>query len=220
VRTIAVISLKGGSGKTTVAAHLALAAQLRDLSVMVADTDPQRSIANVLSARGGAAPKVVATAGPKLLSVQMAATGLAKDLLIIDTAAGAVDDVGEAVVLCDLALLVSRPTLLDVAGLAPTLSLARRLGKPTVVVINQAPPPEDDAESPLVKRMLRAFDYMKAPLAPVILRSRAAYQTALETGRSVEETPDAAAAAEIAALWDYIWVRAESAAARVALSAP
>ena len=38
----------------------------------------------------------------------------------------------------------------------------------------------------------------------VIVRARSIYQTALETGRSAEETSDAAAAKEIAALWDFI----------------
>jgi chromosome partitioning protein len=45
---------------------------------------------------------------------------------------------------------------------------------------------------------------MQAPLAPVILRARSVYQTALERGRSAEEMADRAAAAEIAALWDYV----------------
>ncbi len=38
----------------------------------------------------------------------------------------------------------------------------------------------------------------------MILRTRSAYQTALETGRSAEEAADPTAAREFAALWDYI----------------
>jgi chromosome partitioning protein len=45
---------------------------------------------------------------------------------------------------------------------------------------------------------------MGAPLAPVILRSRAVYQTGLERGRSAEEMLDKAAAREVAALWAYL----------------
>jgi chromosome partitioning protein len=77
------------------------------------------------------------------------------------------------------------------------------------VVVNQAPFPREGAEPPLVKRALRGLEYMQAPVAPVIVRARSIYQTALETGRSVEESSDAAAAAEIAALWEF--VEAESA---------
>ena len=48
MQTIAVIALKGGSGKTTVATHLALAAHLRGLDTLVADIDRQRSAYNIL----------------------------------------------------------------------------------------------------------------------------------------------------------------------------
>ena len=204
MRTVAVIALKGGSGKTTVATHLALAAHLRGVSTLVADIDPQRSASNVLSARADPGPTCIATTGAQLMSAQFAATGLRKQLFIIDTQAGALEDVSEAVVLSDYAVLVVRPTLIDIAGLARTLMLVRKLGKPSTVVVNQAPFAREGIEPPLVKRALRALDYMQAPLAPVIVRSRSIYQTGLETGRSAEETTDVAAAKEIAALWDFI----------------
>lgn len=204
MRTLAVIALKGGSGKTTIAAHLALAAHARGLSTMVADLDRQRSMHNLLAARTEPGPECVACAGAKLLAVKYAALGLRKDLLLVDTAAGAIEDVGEALVLADLAVLVTRPTLLDLSGLAPTLSLVRKLGKPAMVVINQAPPRREGIEPPLVGRALRALEFMQAPVAPVIVRARTVYQTALETGRSAEEMFDPAAVREIAALWSFI----------------
>ncbi len=204
MRTLAVIALKGGSGKTTVATHLALAAHLRGQDALLLDMDRQRSALNILSARPETGPEMAASSGPKLLSAKFAAVARGKRLLVIDTPAGAVEDVSEAIVLADIAVMVVRPTLLDLAGLAPTLSLVRGLQKPSTVVLSQAPAPEDGVESPLVRRALRALDYMRAPLAPVTLRARTAFQTALETGRSVEETQDPAAAAEIAALWEHV----------------
>jgi chromosome partitioning protein len=216
LQTIAVIALKGGSGKTTVATHLAIAAHLRGQDVLVADLDRQRSIYNILDARDAEGPACVIAAGPTLMAAQFAAVGLKKQLMVIDTPAGAVEDVSEAVVLADLAVLVVRPTLLDLSGLAPSLSLVRRMRKPSLVVMNQAPTAREGMESPLVRRALRALDYMCAPVAPSILRTRTAFQTALETGRSAEETADAAAAAEIAALWGFVEAALE-APAEVAL---
>jgi chromosome partitioning protein len=204
LRTVAVIALKGGSGKTTLATHLALAAHLRGVDTLVADVDPQRSAENVLSARVGGGPAYLATSGAKLMSAQFAAVGLQKQLLIVDTPAGALEDVSGAIVLADLTVMVVRPTLLDLAGLARTFTVVRRLGKPSVVVMNQAPVARGGIEPPLVKRALRGLDYMKAPLAPVIVRARSIYQTALETGRSAEESTDAVAAEEIAALWKFL----------------
>jgi len=204
LRTVAVIALKGGSGKTTVATHLALAAHRRGVATLLVDLDPQRSAHNIMSARAEPGPTVVAATGPKLMSLQFAAIGLRQPLMIVDTPAGAVEDVSEAIVLADLAVMVARPTLIDLSGLAPTLAMVRKLGKPGIVVVNQAPPARDGAESPLVRRALKGLDYMKAEVVPTILRSRTVYQTALETGRSAEEMTDPAAAREIAALWAYV----------------
>lgn len=204
MRTLAVIALKGGSGKTTVATHLALAAHLRGLDTLVVDIDPQESSHQVLSARQGPGPECLTSTAGRLMSVQLAAVGLKKDLLIIDTPAGAVEDVCEAIVLADAAVMVVRPTLLDIAALARTLALVRRLKKPSTVVVNQAPVAREGVEAPVVKRALRALEYMRLPVAPVIVRARAIYQTAIETGRSAEEMADPAAAREIAGLWDYV----------------
>ncbi|HEX2562030.1 ParA family protein [Phenylobacterium sp.] len=204
---MAVIALKGGSGKTTLATHLALAAHLRGVDTLLADSDPQKSAQDVLSAREDPGPECVVVSGATLLNTQFAAEGLGKQLLVIDTPAGQVEDVSEAIVLADLAIMVVRPTLLDLAGLVRTLTIVRRLGKPSAVILNQAPVAREGVESPLVKRILKGLEYMQAPMAPVILRSRASYQTALERGRSAEETSDRAAAKEVAELWDYVFAR-------------
>ncbi|HEY1427849.1 MAG TPA: AAA family ATPase [Caulobacteraceae bacterium] len=204
MQTIAVIALKGGSGKTTVATHLAIAAYLRRQDVLVADIDRQRSAYNILDTREADGPACVIATGATLLAAQFAAVGLKKQLMVIDTPAGLVEEVSEAVVLADLVVLVVRPTLLDLSGLAPSLSLVRKMGKPALVVVNQAPTPREGTESPLVRRALKALDYMCAPVAPSILRMRTVFQTALETGRSAEEMADPAAAAEIAALWGFV----------------
>lgn len=204
MRTVAVIALKGGSGKTTVAVQMALAAHWRGMDVMVADIDPQHSAHDILTAREEPGPSCVISSGPKLLSAKFAAVGLKKDLLVIDTPAGGIEDGTEALVLADYAILVVRPTLLDIAGLVRSLRLVKRLGRPFTVVVNQAPAPREEVEAPLVRRALRALDYMQAPLAPVILRLRAVYQTGLERGLSTEEMLDKAAAREVASLWAYL----------------
>ena len=204
MRTIAVIALKGGSGKTTLAAHLALAAHLRGRKTLVADLDPQRSASEVLSARTAEGPARLDATGPTLFAAQLAAVGAGMELMVVDTAAGAVEDVGQAIVLADLSLLVVRPTLLDIAAAVRTVDIVRRLKKQAVFVVNQAPVAREGVEPPAVKRALRALELMPLPVAPTILRTRSVYQTALETGRSAEESLDALASKEIADLWAYI----------------
>ena len=204
MRTIAVIALKGGSGKTTVAAHVALAAHLRGLKTLVADTDPQRSATEVLRARDGGGPTCVGAIGSSLFAAQIAAVGSGMDTMVVDTAAGAAEDVAQAVVVADFSLLVVRPTLMDIAAAVRTVDIIRRLRKPAMVVVNQAPVARDGVEPPSVKRAMRALELLRLPVVPTLLRSRAIYQSALETGRSAEESYDVNAAREIAALWAFI----------------
>ena len=84
MRTIAVIARKGGSGKTTVAVHMAIAAHLRGLKTLLADSDPQRSSSDVLKVRRGPGPAWLETAGPKLFALQVAAQRAAVVLTVYD----------------------------------------------------------------------------------------------------------------------------------------
>jgi hypothetical protein len=81
----------------------------------------------------------------------------------------------------------------------------RRLRKPTLAVLNQAPSPRAGVETPAVRRSLEALLLMRLAVVPNILRTRMSYQSALESGRSAEELdPDSEAAGEIAGLWDFV----------------
>jgi len=204
MRTIAVIARKGGSGKSTVAVHIALAAHLRARRTMLADADPQASSSTVLRGRHGAGPDIVETSGVGLCGVQMAAVREGVEALVIDTAAGAGDELAHAIVLADLSLLVIRPTFLDFAAAIRTSDVLRRLKKPGVIVLNQAPVPRAGSEPPLVKKAHEALRLMRLPVAPTILRGRAAYQSAMENGCSVEELGASPAADEVAALWSFV----------------
>ena len=204
MRTIAIIARKGGSGKTTVAVHMAIAAHLRGRRTLLADSDPQRSSSVVLKARRAPGPQVIETSGPKLFALQVAAMRSDIDALMIDTAAGAEDEVAHAIVLADLSLLVIRPTFLDFAAAIRTADVLRRLHKPGVIVLNQAPVSRGGTEPPLVKKAQEALRLMRLPVAPTILRSRAAYQSALETGCSAEEIGASAASDEVGQLWGFI----------------
>lgn len=205
MRTIAVIARKGGSGKTTVAVHLAIAAYLRGKRTLLADSDPQRSSSAVLSGRAACGPSFRETSGPELFSLQAGAVRAGVEAFFIDTPAGAEDELAHAIVLADLSLLVIRPTFLDFAAAIRTAEVLRRLRKPGLIVLNQAPVSRAGAEPPLVKKAQEALRIMRLPVAPTILRARAAYQSALETGRSAEELTGAEQASqEVAELWTYV----------------
>jgi chromosome partitioning protein len=204
MRTIAVIGRKGGSGKTTIAVHLAIGLHLRGRRTVMADIDPQRSAMEVLRARRDDGPKVIASTGSKLFTLQVDTARAGADALVIDTPAVLEEDVAQAVVLADLALLVVRPTFLDLAAAVRTSDIIRRLRKPGLVVLSQAPVGRGTAEAPAVIRATEAMRLLRLPVAPSVIRARAAYQTIVEGGRSTEEGADPTAALEMSRFCDFV----------------
>lgn len=205
MKNIAVIARKGGSGKTTVAVHLALAAHRRGIRTVLIDTDPQGSSLEVLKARQADGPLCLSAAGADLAQHQTAATADGYELMVVDTPAAAEGEIAHAIALAHLSLLVIRPTFLDIAASIQTAQILRRLRKPGLILLNQAPVARGGIEPPAVKKALEALRLMRLPVVPVILRSRAVYQTALATGLSAEEAVSSQQATdELAACWDFI----------------
>ena len=205
LRTIAVVSRKGGSGKTTVAVQLAIGLWLRGKRTLLADTDPQHSSADVLKNRSGDGPAVMLATAPDLVSLQSTAVRDGFDALLIDTPAVVEEETAAAIVLADLAVMVLRPTFLDLAAAVNTSRLIRQLRKPGLLILNQAPVARGAVEPPAVKRTLEALQLLRLPVAPAVLRSRALFQTAMESGRSAEELePEGAAAREVAQMCDFL----------------
>jgi chromosome partitioning protein len=205
MKNIAVIARKGGSGKTTVAVNLAIAAHRRAYRTQLADTDPQGSSTEVLNARKTPGPAVLKISGDELFDVQKQPAEPDIDITVLDTPAGSEEAVAHAIAMAHVSLLVVRPTFLDLAATLQTAHILRQLRRPGLILLNQAPTPRGGVEPPAVKRALEALRLMQLPVAPVVLRARAVFQTSLTTGRSVEELePGNAAAEEISGLWAYL----------------
>lgn len=205
MKTLAVISRKGGAGKTTLSVNLAITAHLAGLKVMLADIDTQRSASDSLRARNGDGPILAEINAGKLFSTQVQAQHSDFDALVIDTPAAPEADVLQAINCADLCVLVCRPTFLDIASVVRSAEAVRRLGKKGVIVLNQAPSRRNGIEPPAVTKAAEALRFTGMPLASVGLRYRAAFQQSVAHGRSVREwEPNSAAAEEIGRLWDLI----------------
>lgn len=133
-----------------------------------------------------------------------------RDLSIIDTSPSGAEDIADAVRCADFCLIVLRPSFLDVRAVRETASLVSALGRPCAFVLNQAPPRRAGREMACVGDTVSALADTGRPFLPIGLRARIAYQQAVATGQSVQETaPGSAAAQEIAGLWkqvsDRLW---------------
>jgi chromosome partitioning protein len=127
------------------------------------------------------------------------------ELLVVDTRPSAEEDAQEAATAADLALLVVKPSILDLRAVASTVEAVRRAKTPGRILLNQAPPARGVAEASIVQEARAALEGYGLPVAPVILHARAAYHAALIDGRAVNELePHGKATAEVLALWRYL----------------
>lgn len=206
MRTLAVISRKGGAGKTTIAVEMVMNALARGKRAVLADLDPQRSASLVLKRREDIDRFLVTTTSAKLFALRSRCERAGCDLLVIDTAPTPEADAVEAIKCADLCLAVARPAYLDLAAVAQSIDLVRQLQGRGMIVLNQCQPPRGDIENRTVKQAREALRFTALPVSPVVLRSRLAYQNAFSHGVSVAEYGrDPKAAAETSELFDLVW---------------
>ncbi len=212
MKTLAVISRKGGAGKTTVAVNLALSAHRRGARVMVVDSDPQRSASLCLRSRRADPVAVIEANAGKLFQVVTAARRDGYDLIVIDTPAHPEADVAQAANLADLCVAICRPTFLDVASVVQSAEMIRRLGRRGAVAINQAPPPRGAAEGAAVSRATEALALVGLPCVGTLC-ARVAYQRSLVSGLGADEGGATVAGDEVLRLWEAVLRQLEPAGA-------
>jgi chromosome partitioning protein len=205
MRTLSVLSRKGGTGKTTLALHLAVAASAGGRTTLLADLDRQQSAMAWRRLSGRVDPAVESVKPGALFTRQQDAVREGVDLLIVDTGPTIEGEVEQAVRCADLCLIVARPNFFDLKAVAESAALAQRLSRPAMFVLNQAPPRRGGFEAPIVGQAVRALRETRTPIAPIGLRARAAYQHSVASGLTAQELmPHGPAAREIDALWRRI----------------
>lgn len=207
MQILAMLSRKGGTGKTTLGVHLAAAAQASGLKVLMGDMDPQRSALDWSRERGALMEPAVVEMKPGAMftGVQQAARAGVTDLMVLDSRSNYDNEAAEAVRYADLCLIVVRPCFFDIRAISRTVELVTNMRKSGLFVINQAPSRRNGEEPRLIREAVEALESFGLPVAPVGLRYRMAYQNAVRTGMTAQELePDSLAAFEINALWHHV----------------
>src|SRR3954451_24852107 len=163
MKTLAVMSRKGGAGKTTVALNLTLAARAMGVKAVLADADPLRSACEVLKGREDAPSLLFETAASKLFALTEACRRSGVELLIIDTPAAPEADVAEAVKVADLCLAVARPTYIDLAAAVRSVAIIQRLGREGMIALNQCATSRNGVEPPSVVKAFEALRFAGLP---------------------------------------------------------
>jgi chromosome partitioning protein len=207
MRTIAFVTQKGGSGKSTLCINLSIAAQEAGKSVCILEMDRQATVSDWAEHRDGQGPEVAQVDAAQLDHVITELQGSAYDYVFIDTPG--VDSAGtlSAIRAADLCIVPCRPTPADLRAFKPTLAAIHRLDKRFCFVLNQTPPRSyrvrDAADGLAVLGLL--------PDVNVVMRND--HQDAIGMGKGVTElNPDGQAADEIRRLWVWIEKRIKAAA--------
>jgi chromosome partitioning protein len=199
MQTIAILSQKGGTGKTTLALNLAVAAESSGLATAIIDLDPQASAREWSKSREAESPVVISAHASQLEEVLGTARENGAALSIIDTAPHSERDALSAARAADLILIPCRPAILDLRAMASTKELAELARTPALAVINAAPP-----RGHLADEAAAAIRGYGLEVAPVVVAHRAAFVHSLTLGQTViEYEPDGKAAEEVLELFTH-----------------
>lgn len=203
MRTISLVGQKGGTGKTTVALGIAVAATRAGQAVALIDLDPQATAANWKDRRGDSDPAVVSAQASRLKPTLDTARAAGADLAIIDTAGRNDDTALNAARASDLVLIPTRTNMVELETLKAVADLIRLAGNPPAFVLLNGVHPTATKHAEEARELINSV-FGLSP-APIHLCHRAAYADAPTGGKAPQEVdPDGRAAAELAALYRFI----------------
>lgn len=204
MNVLALVTQKGGTGKSSLAVSLAVAAVERGLKVVVLDTDPQGTATSWHARRQAEAPEVAGIGWSQLSSRLYGLGREGTDLVVVDTPGSDSHAANAAIREAHLCLLPVRPSVADIEAARPTIRELSDRGRPYAFVLNQCPVGGRTARTANAARALQLI----APVADATIALRADHMDALACGLGVtEHGPRGKAAAEIRALLDWVLVR-------------
>lgn len=200
MKTIVINSQKGGSGKTTICALLAVQAERAgDGPVYLIDTDPQGTLSTWHEHRAAEVPQRVE------VPLENLAVGLAvlkerkATYCFIDTAPTRTDENVALFRLADLVLVPIRPSPSDLWAASATVALLKEVDIPFLFVLTQA-----KSNASITAQAAAALSH-HGPVAETFIADRVPYAAAMTDGRTaLELAPKGPAAIETAALWKNI----------------
>jgi chromosome partitioning protein len=201
MQIISFVTQKGGTGKSTLALSLAVAAEARGEKACVLDLDQQGTAAAWYETRTAESPAVVPAPQVGNLTDTLARLDQAGfSLVVIDTAGVDSHATRGAMQAADLCLIPVRPSEADLKATTATIQALSAMGRSFAFILNQAPAARQARLTSAVALRLGT----SAPVVPVVLASRMDHQYAYALGQGVTEyEPGGKAAGEVTELWDW-----------------
>ena len=203
MKILVLASQKGGAGKTTLVAHLAVAAERGgDGPCVLIDTDPQASLAAWWNGRKAETPAFAPVALKELPEKLQALAQAGYTYAFIDTPPAITESIRAVVVQADLVLIPTRPSPHDLRAVGRTVELAMEAHQPFAFAVTQAKP-----NSRLTIQAMAALSE-HGVVAPIIIHDRVDYAGSMIDGRTVLEVdPRGRSASEVAELWAFVRAR-------------
>jgi chromosome partitioning protein len=204
MKVIAVLNQKGGSGKTTIATHLARALQLAGHDVLLVDSDPQGSARDWAAVRDDQPVPVVGIDRP---TIDRDLKSLAKkDFVVIDGAPQAADLAVSAIKAADFILIPVQPSPYDIWATSDLVDLVKQRIEMTdgklqaAFVVSRA-----IKGTRIGAEVTDTLEGYGLPILTARITQRVSYPTTAASGITVMDAePQGDAAAEVRALADEI----------------
>ena len=202
---VAIVSSKGGVGKTTVTQCLAVEALRQGIAAAIIDADPQKSAADWGEQRAAAdmdAPTVIALGSKSLASVVADLKKRGAGMIFIDTPPHSAPAINAALDVSTGSIMVTRPNPMDLRALEATWSIVSRMKKPSAAIFTQTPPGNRARALGLAQGRL---EELEMPFCPTPISYTLSFPYAQAEALSVQERePTGKARAEIAEIWGWL----------------
>lgn len=200
MKTIIVANQKGGSGKSTLVTHLAVAAERAgDGPVVITDTDPQGTTADWFNAREAPSPGYVPATMGSLAEKIGALSDAGAKWLLVDTAPAINERNADLLRLADLVIVPLCASPNDLRALAKTLPILEAAGKPFVFALTRVNP----QAKLTVQTVMTLSEH--GPVVQPALRERVGYPVSMIDGRTAQELdPKGPAGKEIEEMWENV----------------
>ena len=197
---LTIASQKGGAGKTTLSAHLAVAAERAGVGpVAIVDTDPQGSLADWWNQRTAEVPLFAAVDVIRLADHMATLRQQGVNLVVIDTPPALLQTNRVAIAVATLVMIPARPSPHDLRAVGVIVEMAEAAHIPFCFVVNGATP-----RTTIALEAVQALA-QHGPVAPVIVHQRIDFAGSMVDGRTVMEvTSSSRSSVEVTQLWTYV----------------
>lgn len=203
-KVLAIISQKGGPGKTMLTTNLSTAAMLAGHSVVVIDTDPQCSATRWWDKRkkvgNGEKPFVIAAPSPRIKYLLEVSEENGATFAFIDTPPNVESPVLEAAKAASFVLIPSRPADVDLEAIPATMEVVDMANKPSQIILNAVKP-----GSNIGSEAQKQAKVLGLSCVPFEVEDRVGFVRAFNKGTTVlEAEPGSKSALQIQRLFRYI----------------